>query len=130
MLFKNLKNLIKRKLPYLTFILIKLRDNNYFLRKINNFFFKFDKNVHGKKIIKNEIGVLIDLSFNNYVSHTIRPKKAKNIEPDDEEYNNESTAIIIQGSIYGIKNFVIETIKLYQSLSGEFSPILGVLLQV
>lgn len=116
MLFKNLKNLIKRKLPYLTFILIKLRDNNYFLRKINNFFFKFDKNVHGKKIIKNEIGVLIDLSFNNYVSHTIRPKKAKNIEPDDEEYNNESTAIIIQGSIYGIKNFVIETIKLYKKL--------------
>jgi hypothetical protein len=126
MFLKNLKHLVKKKLPILTIILIKFRDNNYFLRKINGIFFKFSKNVHGKKIIYRETGILIDLSFNNFVSHTIRPKDSNNIEIDKEEYDNESTAIIIQGSFYGIKNFVIETIKLYKKLFYNTTIILSI----
>jgi hypothetical protein len=126
MFLKNLKHLVKKKLPILSIILIKFRDNNYFLRKINGIFFKFSKNVHGKKIIYRETGILIDLSFNNFVSHTIRPKDSNNIEIDKEEYDNESTAIIIQGSIYGIKNFVIETIKLYKKLFYNTTIILSI----
>jgi hypothetical protein len=116
MFLKNFKHLIKKKFPDLAVILIKFRDSSYILRKINNLFFKFNKNIHGKKIVKNETGFLLDFSFNNFVSHTIRPKTAKNVATDNEEYENSSTAIIIQGSIYGIKSFVIETIKLYKKL--------------
>lgn len=126
MFLKNLKHLIKKRLPNLTLVLINFRDNNYFLRNINRFFFRFSRNIHGKRIIKKENGILIDLSFNNFVSHTIRPKKAKNIEIDKEEYDNESTAIIIQGSIYGIKDFVIETIKLYKKLFYNTTIILSI----
>jgi hypothetical protein len=126
MFLKNLKLLIKKKVPVISNSLIKFRDSNYLLKKINNFFFKFNKSIHGKKIVNNETGFLIDLSFNNYVSHTIRPKIAKNVLIDNEEYDNDSTAIIIQGSIYGIKNFVIETIKIYQKLFTKTAIILSI----
>lgn len=126
MFLKKLKQLIKLKLPFLALALIKYRDNNFYFRKLNNIFFIFNKNVHGKKIIKKETGILIDLSIKNFVSHTIRPKNNENIEIENEQYNNDSTAIIIQGSIYGIKNFVIETIKLYKKLFCKTTIILSI----
>jgi hypothetical protein len=126
MFLKKLKHLIKLKLPFLALVLIKYRDSNFYFRKLNNIFFILNKNVHGKKIIKTETGILIDLSINNFVSHTIRPKNNENIEIEDEEYNNDSTAIIIQGSIYGIKTFVIETIKLYKKLFSKTTIILSI----
>lgn len=126
MFLKSLKHFIKKKFPSLTLILIKIRDNNYFLKKINTLFIKLSKNVHGKKIIKYEKGFLIDFTFDNFVSYTLRPKKSKNIEIDKEKYDNQSTAIIIQGSIYGIKDFVIETIKLYKKLFHNTTIILSI----
>ena len=126
MFLKKLKHLIKLKIPFLALALIKYRDSNFYFRKLNNIFFILNKNVHGKKIIKTETGILIDLSIKNFVSHTIRPKNNENIEIEDEEYDNDSTAIIIQGSIYGIKNFVIETIKLYKKLFSKTTIILSI----
>jgi hypothetical protein len=126
MFIKNLKHFIKKIFPDLTLILIKIRDNNYFLKKITTLFIKLSKNVHGKKIVKQEKGFLIDLTFDNFVSYTIRPKESKNIEIDIEKYDNQSTAIIIQGSIYGVKDFVIETIKLYKKLFNNTTIILSI----
>jgi hypothetical protein len=43
MFLKSLKHFIKKKFPSLTLILIKIRDNNYFLKKINTLFIKLNK---------------------------------------------------------------------------------------
>jgi len=79
--FKNLKFIIKSNFPNLVRFLIKIRDNNNFLRILKkSFFLSASKKVHGKKIIKSEKGVLFDFSIDNYVSYTFRPKKSTNSE--------------------------------------------------
>ena len=115
--FKNLKFIIKSNFPNLVRFLIKIRDNNYFLRILKKpILISASKKVHGKNIVKSERGVLFDLSVDNYVSYTFRPKKSKNSDFNEEVFNNSSTAIIIQGPLYGFKNFVKETLLFYTKI--------------
>ena len=124
--FKKIKIFAKSNYPVLTSFLIKLRDNNSIIRIFKRkFFITPSKNVHGKKIVKSERGFIIDLSLDNYVSFSIRPKKAKNIFTDIELYENSSTAIIIQGSIYGLEHFVEETIYIYKKVFQNIKIILS-----
>lgn len=115
--FKKFKFIIKSNFPNLVRFLIKIRDNNNFLRILKkSFFLSASKKVHGKKIIKSEKGVLLDFSIDNYVSYTFRPKKSINSEFSSEVYDNSSTAIIIQGPLYGLENFVKETLLFYSKI--------------
>ena len=124
--FKNFKFKIKSNYPNLVRFLIKIRDNNYFLRILKKpIFISATKKVHGKKIVKSERGVLFDLSFDNYVSYTFRPKKSKNSDFSEEVFDNSSTAIIIQGPLYGLKNFVKETLLFYTKIFENVPVILS-----
>ncbi len=114
MFFKKVKIYIKKNYPILTRRLIAFRDSNYFFKFLKDFFFiNLDKKVHGKQIVKKERGFIIDLSKDNYVSYTIRPKKTSGLTFEKELYYFDDTAIIIQGSLKGVSKFTSETIKLY-----------------
>ena len=94
--------------------LIQIRDHGLLKKLLNNtVIIKFHKNIHGKKIVNIEKGFILDFAKDNYISYTIRPKKAKNIAKQEKIFDEKDTAIIIQGSLYGIKDFVSETIDLY-----------------
>ena len=115
--FKNFKLKIKSNYPNLVRFLIKMRDNNYFLRILKKpIFISASKKIHGKKIVKSERGILFDLSVDNFVSYTFRPKISKNSNFNEEVFDNSSTAIIIQGPMYGLKNFVKETLLFYTKI--------------
>ena len=113
MIFKIAKNFLKKKFPKFTNKLIKIRDSGY-LKKIfnNSILIKFNKNIHGKKIVNIEKGFVLDFTKNNYISYIIRPKETKNITSQEQIFDERDTAIIIQGSLYGLKDFVSETIDL------------------
>jgi hypothetical protein len=114
MIFKKVKTFIKKKFPIISNKLIEIRDRGYLRRIFNNFIFiKFNKNIHGKKIVNNEKGFVLDFTKNNYISYIIRPKKVKDIVSQEKLYEESDTAIIIQGSLFGITDFVSETIDLY-----------------
>ena len=102
----NIKKFFKSKFPKLSNKLILLRDSNFISRSIKNFILiDLKKKIYGKKIVSKEKGFLLDFTFNNFVSHTIRPKEAKNIIFDSQTYDNSDSAIIIQGSLNGVANF-------------------------
>ena len=123
---KNFKFVIKSNYPNLFRFLIKIRDNNYFLRILKKrIFVSAAKKVHGKKIVKSERGILLDFSVDNYVSYTFRPKKSKNSDFSEEIFDNSSTAIIIQGPLYGLKSFVKETILFYTKIFKDVPIILS-----
>ncbi len=114
MFFNKIKVYLKRNYPSISIKLITFRDTNKFIKYMKSFFFIYlNKKVHGKNIIKNERGFLLDFSKDNYVSYTIRPKKTGNIISERDTYNDNDTAIIIQGSLKGVLKFTDETINLY-----------------
>ncbi len=114
---KKIKFIIKSNFPNLVRFLIKVRDNNNIIRILKKtVIFSPSKNVHGKKIIRSEKGLLFDFSFDNFVSYTFRPKRDKDFILNIEKYNNSSTAIIIQGPLYGLEKFVKETLLIYSKL--------------
>ena len=115
--FKKTKIFIKSKYPLLTNFFIRIRDNNNLIRILKKpFFISLTKNIHGKKIVTSERGFLFDFSTDNFVSYFFRPKKSLNLKSNIESYNNNSVAIIIQGSINGLENFVEETLLIYGKL--------------
>lgn len=123
---KNLKSAIKSNFPNLARFLIKIRDNNNLVRIMKrSYLISPSKKVHGKKIVKSEKGILLDLSVNNYVSYTFRPKKYNNFKINNEIYDNSSTAIIIQGPLYGLEKYVKETLLLYSGIFENVSIILS-----
>ena len=127
MAFVNIKNFFKSKFPKLSNKLILLRDSNFISRSIKNFILiDLKKKIYGKKIVSKEKGFLLDFTFNNFVSHTIRPKEAKNIIFDSQTYDNSDTAIIIQGSLNGVANFTTETIEMYLKLFKNTKLILSI----
>ena len=114
MIFSFVKTYLKKNFPKITNKLIQIRDNGYLKKLLNNsVLIKFHKNIHGKKIVNIEKGFVLDFTKDNYISYTIRPKKVKNIANQEKIFDEKDTAIIIQGSLYGIKDFVSETIELY-----------------
>ncbi|MBR77855.1 MAG: hypothetical protein CMD36_08115 [Flavobacteriales bacterium] len=114
MIFSLVKTYLKKNFPKISNKLIQIRDNGYLKKLLNNtILIKFNKNIHGKKIVNDEKGFVLDFSKDNYISYTIRPKKSKNIAKQEKIFDEKDTAIIIQGSLYGIKDFVSETIDLY-----------------
>lgn len=114
MIFKILKTFLKKYFPKISRKLIEIRDSGFVKRLFNNFvFIKFNKNIHGKKIVNDERGFVLDFSKDNYISYTIRPKKIKDIVSEKQIFEETDTAIIIQGSLYGVTDFVSETIDLY-----------------
>lgn len=124
--YKNLKLKIKSNFPNLVKFLINMRDNNFLIRILKRpFFISATKKVHGKKIVGSEKGFLFDLSFNNYVSYSFRPKNQKNSKFSEEVYDNSSTAIIIQGPLYGLESFVEETLSFYSELFQDILIILS-----
>ena len=125
--FKKIKILVKSNLPLLTNFLIKIRDNSKFIRILKRpFFISLTKNIHGKKIIKKERGLLFDFSIDNFVSYVFRPKNSSDINSNIEYYDNDSTAIIIQGSIKGLEKFVEETLLIYKKLFKDNIIILSI----
>ena len=124
--YKNLKLKIKSNFPNLVRFLIKLRDNNFIIRVLKKpFILSVTKKVHGKKIVNSEKGVLFDFSIDNYVSYTFRPKKSENTIFNTETYDNSSTAIIIQGPLYGLENYVKETLYFYTKIFNNVLIILS-----
>lgn len=124
--YKNLKFIIRSNFPNLVRFLINIRDNNFILRVLKKpIVLSATKKVHGKKIVNFERGFLFDLSIDNYVSYTLRPKKVEKSEFSKEVYDNSSTAIIIQGSLYGLENFVKETLLLYTKIFDDVLIILS-----
>ncbi len=117
MFYNNLKNFLKKKFPKLVKKLIILRDSSKLMRYLKNFLFiNLKKNIHGKKIISKEKGFLFDFTLDNFVSYTLRPKTSSNIIIEEQIYSNEDTAIIIQGNLDGLEDFVKETIEIYLKL--------------
>ena len=57
-----------------------------------------------------------DFSIDNFVSYVFRPKNSVDLKSNIENYNNNSTAIIIQGSIKDLEKFVEETLLIYKKL--------------
>ena len=55
-----------------------------------------------------------------------RPKKTNNIIVDSQKYNNSDTAIIIQGGLNGVLDFVSESIDLYLKLFSDSKIILSI----
>ena len=81
MFYNNLKNFLKKKFPKVVKKLIVIRDSSKFMRYIKNFFFiNLKKNIHGKKIISKERGLLFDFTLDNFVSYYLRPKTSSNIK--------------------------------------------------
>lgn len=123
---KKFKFVIKSNFPNLVRFLIKIRDNNNFLRILKKpILISATKKVHGKKIVNSERGILLDFSFDNYVSYIFRPKRSKNSDFSEEIFDNSSTAIIIQGPLYGLKSFVRETISFYMKIFKDVPIILS-----
>ena len=126
MFFQKIKNLLKFYFPNFSRKLIEYRDSNLFNRITKNFFYiNLKKNIHGKKIVNKERGFVLDLSIDNFVSYFIRPKKTNNITIDSQKYNNSDTAIIIQGGLNGVLDFVSESIDLYLKLFSDSKIILS-----
>ena len=126
MIFQKIKNLLKFYFPNFSRKLIEYRDSNLFSRITKSFLFiNLKKNIHGKKIVKKERGFVLDLSIDNFVSYVIRPKKTNNITIDSQKYNNSDTAIIIQGGLNGVLDFVSESIDLYLKLFSDSKIILS-----
>jgi len=126
MIFQKIKNLLKFYFPNFSRKLIEYRDSNLFSRITKSFLFiNLKKNIHGKKIVKKERGFVLDFSIDNFVSYIIRPKKTNNIIIDSQKYNNSDTAIIIQGGLNGVLDFVSESIDLYLKLFSDSKIILS-----
>jgi len=126
MIFQKIKNLLKFYFPNFSRQLIEYRDSNLFSRITKSFLFiNLKKNIHGKKIVKKERGFVLDFSIDNFVSYIIRPKKTNNIIIDSQKYNNSDTAIIIQGGLNGVLDFVSESIDLYLKLFSDSKIILS-----
>jgi len=124
--YKNLKLKIKSNFPNLVRFLIKMRDNNFIIRVLKKpFILSVTKKVHGKKIVNLEKGVLLDFSIDNYVSYIFRPKKSENTKFNIETYDNSSTAIIIQGPLYGLEDYVKETLYFYTKIFNNVLIILS-----
>ncbi len=113
-----MKAFIKHNFPRLYLYLVQIRDNNLFKKLINKLLrFNLNKNIHGVKIVKNEKGFIIDATTSNFSSISLRPKNSSDIIVKNEEQNSDpDTAIIIQGSLYNLENFVLETIKTYNKI--------------
>ena len=123
---KNFKSIIKSNFPNLVRVFIKIRDNNYLFRILRrSYFISPSKKIHGKKIVNSEKGILLDLSVDNYVSYTFRPKKHNNLKTNNEVYDNSSTAIIVQGPLYGFEKYVRETLLLYSRIFSNVMIILS-----
>ncbi len=117
MIISKIKNFIKLNFPFIAKKLIEFRDTNNLSRKIKSQLnTNLTKQVHGKKIINIEKGIVNDKTINNFVSYTLRPKVTENIIIESDNYNNKDTAIIIQGSLKGISEFTQQTIELYIKL--------------
>ena len=117
MIYNKLKTILKKQFPLFTKKLIVVRDSTGLMRYIKNFFFiNLKKNIHGKKIVSKERGLLFDFTLDNFVSYTMRPKKAFSLTVEEGVYSNEDTAIIIQGNLDGLKDFTKETIEIYLKL--------------
>lgn len=126
MFYNKLKTALKKQFPFFVKKLIVIRDSSNLMRFIKNFFFiNLKKNIHGKKIVTGEKGILFDFTISNFVSFTIRPKKASDVIIEKESYLNKDTAIIIQGNLDGLKNFVKETIEIYLKLFQSSTIILS-----
>ncbi len=126
MYYNKLKKALKKQFPFFVKKLILIRDSSNLMRFIKNFFFiNLKKNIHGKKIVSREKGILFDFSISNFVSFVIRPKKASDVIIEKESYLNKDTAIIIQGNLDGLKNFVKETIEIYLKLFQSSTIILS-----
>ena len=126
MFYNYFKNLLKKRFPELVKKLIIIRDSSNLMRNLKNFFFiNLKKNIHGKKIISKERGFLFDFAVDNFVSYTLRPKTSANLIIEKETYNNEDTAIIIQGNLDGLKSFVKETVEIYLKLFQNSTIILS-----
>ncbi len=126
MFYNKLKTALKKQFPFFVKKLIVIRDSSNLMRFIKNFFFiNLKKNIHGKKIVSREKGILFDFTISNFVSFTIRPKKASDVIIEKESYLNNDTAIIIQGNLDGLKNFVKETIEIYLKLFQSSTIILS-----
>lgn len=127
MLINKIKNFIKFNFPFLTKKLIEIRDTNTITKKIKNELnFNLLKEVHGKKIVKEEKGFIIDKTKNNFVSYTLRPKNTENIISESDVYNDEDSGIIIQGSLRGVEKFVEQTIDLYLKLFQKTEIVLSI----
>ena len=126
MFFQKIKNLLKFYFPNFSRKLIEYRDSNLFNRITKSFFYiNLKKNIHGKKIVNKERGFILDFSIDNFVSYVIRPKKTNNIIIDSQKYSNSDTAIIIQGGLNGVLDFVSESIDLYLNLFSDSKIILS-----
>ena len=127
MIYNKLKNFIKLKFPYFSKKFIEFRDTNNFSKKIKDKInLELIKKIHGKKIINEETGVIIDKTKDNFVSYTLRPKNTKGIAVESDFYENEDIAIIIQGSLSGLNNFTEQTIDLYLKLFQKSEIILSI----
>lgn len=117
MIISKIKNFIKLNFPFIAKKLIEFRDTNNLSKKIKSQLnTNLTKQVHGKKIINIEKGIVSDKTIDNFVSYTLRPKVTENIIIESDNYNNKDTAIIIQGSLKGISEFTQQTIELYIKL--------------
>ena len=64
MFYNKLKTALKKQFPFFVKKLIVIRDSSNLMRFIKNFFFiNLKKNIHGKKIVTGEKGILFDLRY-------------------------------------------------------------------
>jgi hypothetical protein len=78
--------------------------------------FKLNKKRDHQSLVRKERGFLLDFSIDNYLTFHLRPKKSDDYRLVSTDIIKNKFAIIIQGQIGGIYDFLKETLKIYNKI--------------
>jgi|TARA_B110000114_G_scaffold4190_1_gene4226 hypothetical protein len=95
------------------------KDINFYYHKIfRRFIFKLNKKsvIEHESNVKKERGFLLDFSFDNYLTFHLRPKKSDNYNLTSTDVTEKKCAIVIQGPIGAMFDFLYETLKIYNKI--------------
>ena len=116
---KYYKNFYLKNVLRVIFGKIFLNTRDFIKKNTKKFNFlksNLNKKVEHQKIIKNEIGFLLDFTKDNYLTYHLRPKLAKNFNLESTCELEERIAIVIQGQIQEKFEFLKNTLDIYKKI--------------
>ena len=75
-----------------------------------------DKKISNQKIIKKEKGIILNFTKNNFLTYHLRPKSSDDFELISTCKVTEKFAVIIQGPIKELYNFLNESLQIYKKI--------------
>jgi len=88
----------------------------YYNKIFRPFKFRLDKKIDHQSLVKKERGFFLDFSIDNYLTFHLRPKKIDNYNLISTDNIKSKFAIIIQGQIGSMYDFLSETLKVYNKI--------------